>query len=141
MNNIQHRLFWFLVLVAQIGIIVMPCTVFYPTLGLSRPSPFTFSFQIAFCIPLVLLVLQKKLFRHNFWAGFFGVSVASLMLSLMSFLSQLNPNFSGQALGFVAFVFVLQLACIFCQFIYVYSSPHLWHVPPLQNQDSLNSQQ
>ncbi len=126
MVNIQPRLFWFLVLLAQIGIIVLPFTPFYSRLNISDPGFLTFIFRLAFCVPLVLVALQKKFLRHNFWAGFFGVSVASLMLGLLSFLSLFSQSFSSQALGFLTFVFVQQIVCVFGQFIYVYSSPHLW---------------
>jgi hypothetical protein len=126
MINIQQRLFWLLVLLAQVSIIVLPFTSFYSSLGISSPRFFTFIFQVAFCIPLVLIASQKKLLRHNFWAGFFGVSVASLMLGLLSFLSLFSQSFSSQAFGYLAFVFVIQVTCVFGQFIYVYSSPHLW---------------
>jgi hypothetical protein len=60
MINIQQRLFWLLVLLAQASIIVLPFTSFYSSLGISGPHFFTFIFQVAFGIPLVLMTSQKS---------------------------------------------------------------------------------
>ncbi len=126
MANLQVRFFWLLVLVAQIAILAAPFTAFYQQLGLQPPYLFTTLFQLAYCFPLILLVLQKPALRKNFWAGFFGISIASFILSAANLIRLLFQSYTEHALGFIAFVAIIQITCIFAQFIYIYSSPQIW---------------
>lgn len=112
----------------QVGMIYWALT---PSLVVNTKLPlFGIVFQAISCFGILGLVLQRRIFRHNFWAGYFGVLVASALFGLMmlaGFGFKGPTEDSDFAVTVVAAIgYILS---IFGIFIYVYASPRIWIRP------------
>lgn len=128
METIPHRIFWGLVLILQVGMIYLALT---PSLVVNTKLPtLGIVFQAFSCLGILGLVLQRRIFRHNFWAGYFGVIVASALFGLMMLAGfGFNGPTEDSALVVTAIAAVGYILSIFGIFIYVYASPHIWFRP------------
>ena len=126
MRNPAERVFWSIVLLLQIGAMTID-------LGLNPLGSSLLLDISALCsLATAGLVLQRRIFRHNFWAGLVGVvfpygAFMALALVATSGLALLAPDFSpGRADPVIVAAMLVQLLTFAAPFFYVFGSPHIW---------------
>jgi hypothetical protein len=118
-----HRVFWALALSFQLGVLL---ATWIPTPGLPPPPLRWLAglFLAIGCLPLAFLVAQKAVYRHNFWAGLFGVSVVNLAVAILGLGAMLLV--AGRGVDEPAQVSIVLALCaqalgLFGQFVYVFA--------------------
>ena len=130
MTNLPHRIFFALVLAGQLFALAAPRLLPLSDLGLRAPGVLFTAVGLAACVPLTLLVAQKAVGRHGLWAGLFGISVATLGLSVLNGLPRLYDLPSGPPMALVALSLTMQALATWGLFVYTFGSPHLWPGTP-----------
>ena len=124
-----HRFFWSLVILLQI---MATALNFHPDAPAESMALLVLVFRAGFIASALGVAFQKRFYKHNFWAGFFGICVAASLLSILGLLSQLTLGSfleSGYLLGFTLLRFVALFTGLFAIFVYVYGSPSIWFEP------------
>jgi hypothetical protein len=113
-----HRAFW--ILVAAVELTLLACAMAAQGFAF---GPLLLALSQA---PVVLLALQRRLWRHNFWAGYLGVFVLFAPAWILSMAGLLRLLGGAAGLPLLLSATVLYLLTLLALAMYVFASPRLW---------------